>query len=187
METLTPYTYMATSCFPDNFLRRVVGHAQDVVLGAREDQAGLIGPLASVLAQDGHHLEIEEVGLEQQRDILLDQAKKEHERIHKNASPRPAFEPPPNLCDCLYGCDESTKFLYAYHLVFQYSKAAIDKLVGVRSLDGHHCKSSLGGTVIATWGVTANGNLVLLAISWYADNESKKVWSKHLSYLHKHF
>ena len=125
----------------------------------------------------------------QQKRILRELSKKAHEYEHQGEVPIPPFEDIEDsldLYDCVKHCDASTEFLYAYHFVPRYAKDLIDELKSVRACDAYHMKTALGGTAIATWGVTANDNLVLLCLSWFADNESTTTWTKHLTAILRH-
>ena len=125
----------------------------------------------------------------QQKRILRELSKKAHEYEHQGEVPIPPFEDIEDsldLYDCVKHCDASTEFLYAYHFVPRYAKDLIDQLKSVRACDAYHMKTALGGTATATWGVTANDNLVLLCLSWFADNESTSTWTKHLKAILRH-
>lgn len=180
-ELIRPYVTRSPNSFPPSFIFRTKREAYDMVNGAQKDQASLIAPLKRLLEEDGHLLDVVTVGKEQQKAILLDLAKKEFDLLHKNDEPpRPRFSEPPDLYDVLDEYDDDTKFLYAVKFSPSYAGALAAKLRGVRSFDAYHMKTSLGGTAFATWGVTANNNIVCLGLTWYADNECHPCWAGHI-------
>lgn len=186
---LAQYMFISPDAKDENWIRNALYEACRMGFGINAEQGPMMVAVKAALEDSGHKVTLYDTTVEEQKKILLENSKKEHEREQKEkkTKEKTKYVEPKNLYDPVKDVPSDAKVLYGYDYLPGYGPHMFPHMKTVFATDGAHMKTELGGTVFSLWGVDANDELVCLALSVYFDNEAERTWGNFLRAIRQHY
>jgi hypothetical protein len=184
-DILSPYLNNSDT-ISDMMCSKMKQHAEHLAFGSIVEQGPLLDQVAALCIEKGHKCNVHHVTKNKQASILFDNRKAEHMAVMKhvlkeNRIPFKGLLAGDTQLLNLFNDDD--KILYGWDFAPSWAKLIFPNLRPLFYSDGAHMKTALNGTLFSLWGIDANDQIVLLAISLYYDNEGEDTWNKFLSFV----